>query len=72
MDDVLVRIRYRGDSFLIERNGEPVARIVPLDSASPASVRESLAAWSSVGPPDDGFAADLERVEAEDREPENS
>jgi prevent-host-death family protein len=27
LGDILGRVRYRGDSFLVERNGEPVARL---------------------------------------------
>jgi len=67
--DVLGRVRYRGDSFLVERNGEPVARVVPLPERSPTSFREALAAWRSAGKPEAAFADDLERVGAADRAP---
>lgn len=65
--DVLGRIRYRGDSFLIERNGEPVARLVPLPDRPHATLREVLTAWREAGEPDPAFADDLERVCAADR-----
>jgi antitoxin (DNA-binding transcriptional repressor) of toxin-antitoxin stability system len=60
--DVLGRVRYRGDSFVVERNGEAVARVLPVAGASPASLAEALAAWRSAGEPEPEFAADLERV----------
>ena len=71
LGDVLGRVRYRGDSFLVERNGEPVARIVPLPERTPTSLEEALKAWRSAGAPDASFADDLERVGAADRLPED-
>ena len=69
--DVLGRIRYRGDSFLVERNGEAVARIVPLVDRPTATLWEVLGAWSSAGPPEPDFAGDLEAVGSTDRPPED-
>ena len=66
---VLGRVRYRGDSFVVERNGEPVARVLPVAGSSPASVAETLAAGRSAGEAEPEFAADLERVGALDRPP---
>jgi len=71
LGDVLGRIRFRGDSFLIERNGEPVARLIPLPESRVVTLHEALRAWIEAGEPDPGFADDLERVQAADREPEN-
>ncbi|MGH7544680.1 MAG: type II toxin-antitoxin system Phd/YefM family antitoxin [Gemmatimonadota bacterium] len=72
LGDVLGRVRYRGDSFLVERNGEAVARVVPLPEGSVTTVREALAAWGEAGKPDPAFASDLERVGAADRPPEDA
>lgn len=69
--DVLSKIRYRGDSFLVERNGEPIARIVPLEGQPHSTVREGLREWRAMGEPEPDFAADLERVAEEDRLPES-
>ena len=69
LGDILGRIRYRGESFLIERSGRPVARIAPAPGATPATLREALAAWSLAAEPDPTFADDLARVKAEDRPP---
>jgi prevent-host-death family protein len=71
LGDLLGRVRYRGDSFLIERNGDPVARLVPVPGKSIASLREALEAWRAAGPPDPSLAEDLERVGAADRPPGN-
>jgi antitoxin (DNA-binding transcriptional repressor) of toxin-antitoxin stability system len=70
LGDVLGRIRYRGESFIVERNGDPVARLGPLPGAPAASVREALAAWCGLGA-DPELADALERVGAADRPPEN-
>lgn len=72
LGDVLNRVRYRGDAFVVERNGKPVARIVPLPGASRVSVREALGAWRTAGEPDPSFADDLERIGAADVVPEDA
>ena len=59
LGDVLARVRYLGDTFTIERNGDPVARLAPLPGASPTTVREA-------------FADALERVIAADQPPDDS
>ena len=72
LGDVLGRVRYLGDSFVIERNGDPVARLAPLAQGSVTTMHEALRAWREAGPPDEGFADALERVNIADREPEDS
>lgn len=69
--DILGRIRYRGDSFVVERNGEPVARVVPVVERPTATLAEVVGAWSSAGAPDPDFAQDLEEVGSADRLPED-
>lgn len=71
LGDVLGRIRYRGDSFLVERNGEPVARVVPLVERPTATLGEAVEGWRAAGEPDPDFADALEDVGAEDRPPED-
>jgi prevent-host-death family protein len=61
LGDILNRVRYKGDAFVVERNGKPVARIVPLPGTPGASLRAALEAWRAAGGPDDAFADDLER-----------
>jgi prevent-host-death family protein len=65
--DILARIRYRHESFVIERNGRPIARIVPVDAAAGGSVREAVQAWTAGAGDDPTFADDLDRVNAADR-----
>jgi prevent-host-death family protein len=72
LGDVLSRVRYRGDSFLVERNGVPVARVVPTPGTGVTSVGEALAGWRAAGAPDASFADDLERIGAADRAPEDA
>ncbi len=72
LDDILGKVHSLGDSFLIERDGDPMARIVPLPEESRSSLREALAAWFGVGPPEQAFADDLDRVGAADRPAENA
>ncbi len=67
LGDVLGRIRYRADRFVIERNGEPVAAIGPLPERGSSSLREALAAWKSTGGDVGPFGDDLERVNRADR-----
>jgi antitoxin (DNA-binding transcriptional repressor) of toxin-antitoxin stability system len=70
LGDVLGRIRYRGESFIVERNGDPVARLGPVPGAAGGTVREALAEWSASGA-DPELAEALDRVGAADRPPEN-
>jgi antitoxin (DNA-binding transcriptional repressor) of toxin-antitoxin stability system len=71
LGDVLGRIRYRGESFVIERNGEPIARIAPLAARTAGSVLEGLRAWREAAPHDPTLADDLELVNRADRAPSN-
>ncbi len=72
LGDVLGRVRYRGDSFVVDRNGEAVARVVPLTGRSATSLGEALAAWQLAEKPDPAFADDLERIGAADEPPESA
>lgn len=71
LGDVLGKVRFRGDTFVIERNGDPVARLTPWPTASDATVGEAIRAWTESGTPDPAFADDLERVNRADRPPRN-
>jgi antitoxin (DNA-binding transcriptional repressor) of toxin-antitoxin stability system len=70
LGDVLGRIRYRGERFVVERNGAPVARLEPVAGVPAVTLREALAVWESGGP-DPEFATALERIGDSDRPPEN-
>jgi antitoxin (DNA-binding transcriptional repressor) of toxin-antitoxin stability system len=69
LGDVLGRVRYRGDCFIVERSGVPVARIEPTAPLSEGNIGEALRAWRDAAEPDPDFADDLERVGAHDMPP---
>ena len=69
LGDVLAKIRYRHDSFVVERNGMAVARLVPIGASTSSTVREALESWCEVG--DRSFADDLERIGSQDTLPVN-
>lgn len=72
LGDVLGRIRYRGESFVVVRNGEPIATLSPLAARTSSSALEGLEAWRAAGSVEDrDFADDLERVNQADRPPSN-
>jgi prevent-host-death family protein len=71
LGDVLARVRYRGDTFVIERNGRTVARVVPAAEGSAGTLGEAIAAWRAASEPDPEFADILDWVNRQDRPPEN-
>jgi prevent-host-death family protein len=71
LGDVLGRVRYRGEVFVVERNGEPVARLAPVPSAATPSLLDGFRAWRTAGAADPTFADDLERIGAADRPARN-
>jgi prevent-host-death family protein len=64
LSDVLNRIRYRGERFLVERNGEPVARLDPVESSKVLTFRQLIELIRRIEQPDDQFADDLEAIQA--------
>lgn len=64
LSDVLNRVRYRGESFLITRNGDPVAKIEPAGSPKGITWEEFARRIAPLWPPDDRFAEDLEQIKA--------
>jgi hypothetical protein len=71
LGDVLGRVRFRHDVFLVERNGDVVARIEPAPGASVTTLAELVKAWQDTGASDPGFADDLELVGAMDEPPDD-
>jgi len=64
--EVLGRVRYRGDSFVVDRNGDPVARITPVAGVSTGTALEFVETWRSAGGREPAYADDLEAVGALD------
>lgn len=68
LGDVLSRVRYRRDSFVVRRYGRPVARVVPIeDETEGATVGEALSNWCGGAESDPAFADDLDVINASDR-----
>ncbi|MGI8476506.1 MAG: type II toxin-antitoxin system Phd/YefM family antitoxin [Thermomicrobiales bacterium] len=65
LSDVLNRVRYRGEQFVIERNGEAVANIGPASPSRGVTLEEIIAKIGDLRMPGDGFADDLEAIHAE-------
>jgi antitoxin (DNA-binding transcriptional repressor) of toxin-antitoxin stability system len=65
LGDVLGRIRYRGEAFLIERNGVLVARIGPVTPDELPKLGGMVEAWRSLEA-DPDFARDLAAIGAAD------
>ncbi len=59
LGDVLGRIRYRSESFIVERNGRPVARIGPVRDSGSIAVREATAGWMAADLRDPALAENL-------------
>jgi prevent-host-death family protein len=71
LGEYLARVRYRRESFIVERNGKPVARVVPAEDAGAVTLDRALAAWCGAGSVDHAFADDLAKVSAADAPPVN-
>ena len=64
LSDVLNRVRYRRETFLIERNGEPVASLAPAGPAAGITIRQLADHLRDIPMPGDGFADDLEAIQS--------
>ena len=71
LGDILGRIRYKGESFTVVRNGRPVARLTPVRESHAVTAGEAFSAWKAAIGADPALADDLERVGAADRPPGN-
>jgi prevent-host-death family protein len=72
--DLLDRVQYRGERFLVLRHGEPIAVIVAPGATAPASagmpVEEMAVRLAALEPVGDGFADDLASAMAAGAHPE--
>ncbi len=60
--DILNRIRYRGEEFVVERAGEPVCRMTPAAPAKRLSLRDLASLLRELPKPDAGYAKDVRRA----------
>ena len=64
LSDILNRVRYKGERFLVERNGQPVAALGPAGPALGATGRELAAKLKGIPMAGPDFANDLEAIQA--------
>lgn len=67
LSGILNRVRYRGERFVIQRNGEPVATLAPAGVGPTLSLADLAALLETLPRPDEGFADDLEAIQATQR-----
>jgi prevent-host-death family protein len=63
--DLLNRVRYQGERFVIVRNGEQVAELSAIASRPKVTLAELVDRLLAARSGDPGFADDLERIQAE-------
>ncbi len=64
LSDVLNRVRYKGEHFTVERNGEPVATIEPVEPPKQITLGEFLEIWKTLPKPDPEYWDELEQIQA--------
>ena len=60
--EILGRLRYGGETFIIERNGKPIAVLSPYPADGKRSLREIAREWIEADENDPGFADVLEDI----------
>jgi antitoxin (DNA-binding transcriptional repressor) of toxin-antitoxin stability system len=64
LSDILNRIAYQGERFVVERNGQVIAEIGPAERPGHTTVGELYELLGRLNRPDEDFARDLEDVQA--------
>jgi antitoxin (DNA-binding transcriptional repressor) of toxin-antitoxin stability system len=70
--DLLNRIRYRGEEFVVERAGEPICRMTPAAPAKTLSLRDLASLLREIPKPDAGYASDVRKASRSQRRPPRS
>lgn len=65
LSDILSHARYKGERFIIQRNGDAVAVLGPPDVPSPVSLREIADRLSDIELPDKEYFDELEKIQTE-------
>jgi antitoxin (DNA-binding transcriptional repressor) of toxin-antitoxin stability system len=60
--DLLSRIRYRGEEFVVERAGEPVCRMTPTGLPRRLTLKELASLLREIPETDAGYASDVRRA----------
>jgi prevent-host-death family protein len=61
LSDILNRVKYKGEEFVVERKGEPLAKIGPAPKKA-MTLREFIEAYDKIPKPDPGFWDDVEEA----------
>lgn len=69
LSDLLNRVLYRGESFVIVRNGTAVAQLGPAPERAPVTLAEAVERLLQHRTGDPRFADDLERIQVEQPPP---
>jgi prevent-host-death family protein len=59
--DLLNRVLYRGEVFVVERGGQPVCRIVPAGGVG-FKFRDLVRLWKTIPKPDPDYWNTLEKI----------
>jgi len=70
--DLLNRIRYRGEEFVVERAGEPVCRMTPAAPVKILSLRDLASLLREIPKPDAGYASDVRKASRSQKRPPRS
>jgi prevent-host-death family protein len=62
--DLLNRVRYERQTFVIVRGGEEVGRLAPAQPSRPVTLRGLVELLRKAGEPDPQLADDLEEIQA--------
>jgi antitoxin (DNA-binding transcriptional repressor) of toxin-antitoxin stability system len=65
--EIIARVRFRGESFIIERHGKEVARLIPPPDASRQTLQSVAEAWREAGAGDEPWVRLLEEIGGADR-----
>lgn len=70
LGEVLARVKYAGESFVLTKSEKPLARLVPIRDAHHSRGSDIMKALAGL-PHDPAFADDLEQVNQMDQIPKN-
>ena len=63
--ELLNRVRYERETFVILRGGEAIGQLGPIELRVGITFRDLIAALNRIEKPDEQFADDLEKIQAE-------
>jgi len=62
LSDILNRVRYKGESFIVERNGEVVGELAPAKRSKKMTWGEFARWWNTLPKPDPEYWDDVEEA----------